>query len=285
MNDTFERDGAYGASDKKQRILRIQKKIWIEYPNARTTLDAILTMLEIPSDITAPCMLVCGAGGSGKTTIVAQLKKMNARLGSPLVFMTLTENPGNLKFKELLMETLGLPIKLAAGKGILSKEIANYIHSHGIKAIVIDEFHESLIVPKNEQLRNLSLLKGLSGDPYNLSVIGFGVWAAKNALSYDDQLSRRFYMYELSPWNLDEDFRNFVASFESYIDLKHPSLLYQEEMLRFLHDCTKGTMDNIVKIIRSSACFAIQTGEERITKELILKVLKDPVGYGKGTHE
>jgi hypothetical protein len=56
-------------------------------------------------------------------------------------------------------------------------------------------------------------------------------------------------------------------------------------MLRFLHDCTKGTMDNIVKIIRSSACFAIQTGEERITKELILKVLKDPVGYGKGTHE
>lgn len=284
MNDIVDREGNFGISDKKQRISRIQKKIWIEYPNARTTIDAILTMLEIPSDLTAPCMLVCGASGSGKTTIVAQLKKMNARLGSPLVFMTLTENPGNLKFKELLMETIGLPIKLAAGKGILSNEIANYIHSHGIKAIVIDEFHESLIVPRNEQLRNLSLLKGLSGDPYNLSVIGFGVWTAKNALSYDDQLARRFYMYALTPWNLDEDFRNFVASLENYIGLKNPSYLYHEEMLRFLHDCTKGAMDNLVVVIKSAACFAIESGDERITKELILKVIKDPMGYGKGTH-
>ncbi|NAT45441.1 hypothetical protein CVE31_26230, partial [Pseudomonas syringae pv. actinidiae] len=42
----------------------------------------------------------------GKTTIVNQLRKKNRSLGSPFVFLSLAENPSNLKFKQLILEAL-----------------------------------------------------------------------------------------------------------------------------------------------------------------------------------
>ncbi|WP_246218888.1 TniB family NTP-binding protein [Pseudomonas izuensis] len=268
-----------GSYDKQRRISYLLQEFWIDCPHARKTLNAILTMLEIPPRTTAPCMLVCGEGGTGKTSIVTQLQKMNRGLGSPLVFMTLTENSGKLKFKQLIVEAIGLPMKLGAGRETLSKEIASYIHSHGIRGIVIDEFHESLIVPKTEQLRNLSLLKGLSGSPYNLSIIGFGVGRAKNALLYDDQLARRYYMRELPMWSLNEDFRNFVATLEKRFNLKNPSQLHQEDMLRLIYELSKGVMDRLVKMLTTAACYAIATGVEVINREMIKLALEDDLGY------
>jgi len=279
MENNIEQLDKLDTSDVKLRINNIHKDIWIDCPSARRPLDAILTILDVPNRTTSPCMLVCGAGGSGKTTIVNQLMKMNRGLGSPLVFLSLAENPSNLKFKHLILEAIGLPARLATARDMLSKDIANYIHMHGIRAMVIDEFHESLLVSRSEQLKNLSLLKALSGSPYNLTIIGFGVQAAKNALQHDQQLARRFYIHDLLPWALDDDFRNFLATLEIKIKLKKPSFLHHEEMLRLIHNFSGGTMDNVVKIIKSAASYAITTGEERVTKELVTKAVADPWGY------
>jgi hypothetical protein len=279
VENNIEQLDKLDTSDVKLRISNIHKDIWIDCPSARRPLDAILTLLDVPNRTTAPCMLVCGAGGSGKTTIVNQLMKMNRGLGSPMVFLSLAENPSNLKFKHLILEAIGLPVRLAVGRDMLSKDVANYIHLHGIKALVIDEFHESMLVTRSEQLKNLSLLKALSGSPYNLIVIGFGVRAAKNALQHDEQLARRFHTHDLLPWVLDDGFRNFLATLEKKVKLKKPSMLHQEEMVRLIHNCSGGTMDNVVKIIKSAASYAITTGEECITKEIIAVAVAEPWGY------
>jgi len=263
----------------EERINNINKDFWVECPQAHRIIHSIIAISEVPERTTAPCMLVCGEGGSGKTSIVNQLRKMNRSLGSPFAFLSLVDNPSNLSYKQLILEALGIPMRLGERRGMLSQEVARYIKSQGIKVLVIDEFHGLLLVPRNEQLKNLSLQKGLSGDPFNLSVVGLGIQGAKNALNSDVQLSRRYHIVDLNPWSMDEDFRNFLATLEKHVGLKNPSLLHQEEMVRLIYYHSRGVMDNVVKYVRSAAIYAIATGEERITTELIERAVLDPWGY------
>lgn len=263
----------------KIRIKGIHKDIWIDCPQSRKALRSIVAVIEVPERTTAPCILISGPGGMGKTTIVNQLRKKNRSLGSPFVFLSLAENPSNLKFKQLILEALGLSIRLELGKSILNKDVAAFIQAQGIVAIVIDEFHELLLVPKNEQLKNLSLLKALTGAPFYLSIIGLGTKSARNALTYDEQLARRFHIQELLPWSMDDDFRSFLATLEKHVALKHESHLHQEDFVRLIHYHSDGTMDNVVKIVKAAAIYAITTGQERITKDLIEKAVVDPWGY------
>lgn len=279
MDVPSELIGSAKNDDAKSRIAAIHKDIWIDCPISREPLDAVINILDVPIRTTAPCVLVYGEGGSGKTTIVKQLQKRNQKLGTPYVFLTLVENLSNLKLKSLILDAMGLPTRISSGKDTLPKEIGHYLRTKGIKAIIIDEFNEALLVPKNEQLKNLSLFKGLSGDPYNLSVIAFGTKLARNALQYDEQLARRYYFHELAPWSLDGDFRNFLATLEKAVGLKKSSGIHQEEMLRLIHKLSDGVMNNVVNLVRFSAIHAITSGEERITKQLIEFVAKKPWGY------
>ncbi|MDU8427556.1 TniB family NTP-binding protein, partial [Pseudomonas syringae pv. actinidiae] len=90
----------------KIRIKGIHKDIWIDCPQSRKALRSIVAVIEVPERTTAPCILISGPGGMGKTTIVNQLRKKNRSLGSPFVFLSLAENPSNLKFKQLILEAL-----------------------------------------------------------------------------------------------------------------------------------------------------------------------------------
>ncbi|RSC25933.1 transposase [Pseudomonas putida] len=279
MVDKADTNISASRQDAKERIRNILKDYWIDYPQARKPVNAIMTILEVPIRNTAPCMLVCGEGGSGKTAIVQQLTKKNPALGSPMVFLSLVDNPGNLKFKQLILEALGLPTRLGSGRGVLPQEVAGYIEAKGVRALIIDEFHDSLLVAKNELQKNLSLLKGLSAPPYHLSVIGFGTKDARNALSSDPQLARRYYINELLPWNMDEDFRNFLATLEHFVKLRKPSNLHSEDMVRLIHRYSQGTMDNVVRLVKVAAIYAIVSGEEKITAEHLEKASQEPWGY------
>ncbi|HHM4860539.1 TPA: TniB family NTP-binding protein [Pseudomonas aeruginosa] len=277
-NDEVEESPEREISIKK-RIVDIHRDIWIECPQAIKILNSIFAMLEARGRTTAPCMLIYGAGGSGKTTIVNQLKKKNKALGLPFAFLSLAENPGNVKFRQLILEGIGIPSRITQGKGFFERDVANYIHSQGIRALVVDEFHEALLVTRSEQLKNLSLLKKLTGDPFNLMIVVFGTHSARNALQCDDQLARRFDIQELAPWGLNEDFRNFVATLEHSLKLGKPSNLHHEDTLRHIHFLSKGTMDYVVRIVKTAAIYAVINGKEQITKELIEKAFLDPWGY------
>lgn len=264
----------------KSRLDAIDKDIWIDCPQSRTALNGILCMLQAPRRVTAPCILVCGEPGSGKTAIKNQLEKRNSQIGFPCVFITITERLKPMKFAEVILEAIGLAPRLANNKNLLTDAVGIYLKTKGIRALVIDEFHEMLYASKNDQLKSLSLLKGLSGDPFNISVILLGTKAAHNALMGDPQLSRRYQVYELPSWRYDSEFRNFVATMERLLALQKPSGLDQSEMLRFIYDLSDGVMDNVVKILRGAAKYAITTGEERVTKELMGRAKKNLWGFG-----
>lgn len=270
-------------SGAKKRIETINSdKLWIEYPQANKIINSISNILEVNSRIQAPCLLVYGEAGSGKSSIIRQLK-INKETRSRLIFVALNQNPQNFNIRELIVDALGIPQgggrQRATPKSLIPHEIAEVIKIRKIKGIVIDEFNDALLAPKNEQLKNLSLLKGLSGDPYQLSIFGFGTPMARNAISYDPQLSRRFLKSELVDWMETEDFRSFLAGIEENLPLERPSGLYSQEIVRYLLSCTQGRMAGIIELIKSAASYAIKTGQEKITIELLDRARIDPMGY------
>lgn len=256
--------------------------LWIDYPQASRILKAIGNILAIKSKEQAPCMLVYGEPGSGKSSIIRRLK--NSRdTKAQLVFMALNQNMPKLNARELIIDALGLPQRdgraYRLNKDLIPHEMAEVIRLRGIKSLVIDEFNDALLVPRHEQLQTLSLLKGLSGEPYYLSVFCFGTPIARNALSYDQQLNRRFIKSELKDWTETEDFRSFLAGVEENLPLVNPSGLYGQELVSYLLSYTQGRMGGVMDLIKSAASYAIRGGQEKITIDLLDRARLDPMGY------
>ncbi|RPM29678.1 TniB family NTP-binding protein [Pseudomonas aeruginosa] len=265
------------------RIHEVQKdNIYIESPAPMSVIGILRNMLKTSDRVQAPCLIVTGEGGSGKTSIIRQIKA-DRLMSEQLVFVALNVNPYNLKFGELLADALGVPpgnsVFGKPRKDLLPRELGEVIKLRGIKGLVIDELHDAMLVPRGEQQRNLSILKGLSNSPYCLTVVGFGTSAAKNALTYDYQLSRRFYKVELGDWYESEDFRSFLAGIEFNLPLRLPSGLDGPEIVSLLIEITNGRMDDVIKLIKSAACYAICSGDERITPEGLRQAAASPWGY------
>ena len=261
-----------GASDLK-RIEVIGRDIWISCPRHQSITKTVDNILKLKDVEPAPCMLVCGEGGFGKTALINELKMSSKDRSEAIRFMSLADNPGMLKFSDLVMSALGVPILpgRATTRALLPPDIVKYVRQSNIRALIIDEMQSSLTVSRGEQERNLLLIKALSGAPYRLSIIAFGTSAAKNALSVDAQLSRRYEILELQRWTLDDEFRNFLASWENELPLREDSRLYRDDIAKALLLHSNGVMDFVVKGVKWAAIQAVLTGEEKITKELIEK--------------
>lgn len=265
------------------RMAEIQAdSVYVEYPQAYRIKTVLNNILKTTDRVQAPCLLVSGEGGTGKSSIINQIK-VDPVLSTSLVFMALNVNPYNLKFGELLADALGVP-QGAAGYGrskreLLPSELGEVIRLRQKKGIVIDELHDAMLVPRPEQHRNLSMIKGLSNAPYSLTVVGFGTTAAKHSLSFDPQLSRRFYKIDLEDWGETESFRSFLAGVEENLPLRHVSNLDGPEIVGYLLERTGGRMDDVMKIIKSAACYAIRSGEEKITLNNLNKAFSFPWSY------
>ncbi|WP_282875903.1 TniB family NTP-binding protein [Pseudomonas peli] len=265
------------------RLAAIQQdSFYIDHPQSDSVLTMIENVLAVPRRMQAPCLIVTGAPGAGKSSIIKQIRDSET-LSNQIAFLDMAANPFNLKFSELLVSALGLPhglIKFGLPrKAALPAELAEVIKLRRIKALVIDELHDSLLVARPEQLKNLSILKALSNHVYGLSIIGFGIDLARNALSMDEQFSRRFYSVQVDDWSESESFRSFLAGVEQNLPLRKSSRLDGADVIGFLLENTGGRMDSIMNSIKSAACYAIKSGEERITIDSLAKAISSPWGY------
>lgn len=250
-----------------ERIEIINKNIWVDCPQCSRVERVVKNMLSARGVTPAPCLLVCGEGGAGKTSIISRISSKYAAVDGVVAFASLSENPDNLRFRDLLLLALGVPLKAQGGAGKIPNGLEKYLQLRKISAIVIDEFHDALLAQLGEQRKNLSLLKTLSGPPYHLRVMGFGTFSAVNALKQDPQLERRFEILKLLPWVEGDEFRSFLASIEENLPLRKASKLYSAEIVNYLLANTRGTMDEVLKAIKFGAIHALKNGEEKITVE------------------
>ncbi|TER86663.1 hypothetical protein IPC30_30585 [Pseudomonas aeruginosa] len=93
------------------------------------------------------------------------------------------------------------------------------------------------------------------------------------------QAARRFYSVQIDDWRESESFRSFLAGVEQNLPLRRPSNLDGAEVIGFLLENTGGRMDSIMNSIKSAACYAVKSGEERITIGSLVKAISTPWSY------
>lgn len=255
---------------EKERIAIILSHFWVDYPRANNITTIVKNMLGATGLVQAPCLLIAGDSGSGKSSVVRHIKDISRDWNFKIAYMSCVEKCDKVKFKDSVVSALGAPNlpgwpSRQGGAGELEK----FVKLNGIRALVIDEFHDAMLVQKADQQKNLSFLKGLSGAPFMLTIIALGTPPALNALSIDTQLFRRFDFVHLVDWEENEVFRSFLASIEENLPLKKPSVLYKKEIVKYLLSESKGNMSSVLNILRFGAIQAVLSGEEHVTVDLL----------------
>jgi len=93
-----------------------------------------------------------------------------------------------------------------------------------VQVLVIDEVHNILAGTYREQRIVLNTLRFLS-NRLRISLVCFGVNEAREAISGDVQLARRFEQFTLSRWAANEQFESLAVSILRNTPLRQPSVL------------------------------------------------------------
>lgn len=128
----------------------------------------------------------------------------------------------------------------------------------GVQVLVIDEVHNILAGTYREQRIVLNTLRFLS-NRLRISLVCFGVNEAREAISGDVQLARRFEQFTLSRWAANEQFETLVVSILRNTPLRQPSVLTAKSLRRMLQ-ITEGITANIFHTINTLAIEAIESG-------------------------
>lgn len=263
--------------DDKQRITSIYTDRWINYPEVSSIRAVVRAVYEMPRNIQAQCILVSAQSGMGKTSLftriesdVNTLRKRDQDHGGGCISFSMPAEPTFSAFEDVVGEALGVPIgKIRNGR--IPKTFSRLAHLRNLRIIMIDEVHNLLNANRGDQFKSLALLRAMSGPPLSLSIIAFGIDDAEVAIRGDDQLERRFEIYNLPHWKEDEKFRSFLAAYESILPLRKPSELSRRDKVKFLLSSSNGITGNIVKRITRGAVWAILDRKEEIDLECLEK--------------
>lgn len=258
-----------------RRIRAVRSRRWILYPRAKQALDRLGTLLDQPRGTRMPSIAIYGDSGMGKTMIMKRFRDDNppsfdsgrGALTTPVLAMEMTSRPGERRFYAELLTLLGAPQRPRADIAQMEQAALRIMEAIGVKVLVIDEVHNILAGSYREQRIVLNTLRFLS-NRLQISLVCFGVNEAREAISGDVQLARRFEQFTLSRWAANDQFETLVVSILRNTPLRRPSVLTPASMRRILQ-ITEGITANIFHMINDLAIDAIEGGHEQITDDAI----------------
>ncbi len=101
-----------------------------------------------------------------------------------------------------------------------------------------------------------------------LSLVCFGVAEAREAISGDVQLARRFDEFSLKRWSADAEFEALVGSILRNLPLREPSALSARSLRRLLQ-VADGLTSRAFRALNELAVEAIASGREQVTDEAV----------------
>jgi Cdc6-like AAA superfamily ATPase len=259
----------------ERRIRAIRSRRWVLYPRAKQALDRLSQLLDYPRGTRMPSIAVYGDSGMGKTMIMKKFRddhppSFDAHKGTlttPVLAMEMTSRPGERRFYAELLTLLGAPQRPRADIAQMEQAALRIIEAIGVQILVIDEVHNILAGSYREQRIVLNTLRFLS-NRLQISLVCFGVNEAREAISGDVQLARRFEQITLNRWTADEHFETLVASILRNTPLHNPSVLAPNSLRRMLQ-ITEGITANVFRMINNLAVDAVETETERITDDMV----------------
>lgn len=259
-----------------ERIKHIDKPFFIPYSRAADILDEMEDLLEHPKTNRMPNILILGRSNNGKTEILREFLKRHPaeeragfdRVYAPVVYVQSPPGPTEHIFLNKLLVLLGAPVKQNHSSDRKLIQLMELLRSVQTKILMIDELNALLAGSVTKQRFFLNMLKYISND-LQISIVAAGTAAAENAVNSDDQIRNRFPTRILPRWKENKSFQELLFNFEYVLPLKQASDIYKGEISKKIFGLSEGVIGEVATILRSSAKFSIESGEEKITMDTL----------------
>ncbi|CAM5277383.1 hypothetical protein ATER59S_00205 [Aquamicrobium terrae] len=257
------------------RVRAIKARRWIFYPRAKQALDRLNVLLDHPRGTRMPSIAIYGDSGMGKTMIMEKFCDNNPASFDPttgvqtmpILAIEMSGKPGERRLYAEILAALGAPQAPRADIVQMEQAALRLLKTVGVQVLVIDEIHNILAGSYREQRVVLNTLRFLS-NRLQISLVCFGVTEAREAISGDVQLARRFSELTLNRWAANEQFEALVSSILRNMPLRRPTVLTPKSLRRVLQ-ISGGITANIFQAITSLAADSIESGIEHITDEAV----------------
>ncbi|WP_433771386.1 TniB family NTP-binding protein [Pseudomonas putida] len=273
-----ERARIIAKSASIDRISYIFNWMWVSNNTAEEVEAISRRMLATENTSQAPCLLVVGPTGIGKTALLNHLKKHVFSKNRAIKYFDPRHCPTYKAFLTQLAKLLGISIasRNLPANSVLEDEIGRVFLLQGVKAIVIDNLHDLMRGTARDQRNILTYLRELSCAEKPILLLCFGIERVTSAIRSDEQLERRFVFFDMPVWRVGSEFTSFLSAIESELPLLNPSGLTGRSKVNFLISHSHGVTSKIIEAVKHAAIYAITTQQERITLELLKKGANAP---------
>lgn len=260
----------------KERILSVKKFKWIGYTNAINIHKKLEDLRDYPKTLRMPNLLLIGDSNNGKTVLLNKFAENNnsfvdentQELILPVLMVQAPPDPDEKRFYNSILEGLFAPYKNSEKIEARQQRVIHLLKKVNLKVLIIDEIHHLLAGTISKQRTFLNVIKYLSNE-LKISIVCSGTREAFNAIQTDPQLANRFEPKILSKWQFDEEYLRLLASFEKVLPLKEPSHLIERSLANTILIKSEGLLGEISKILELSTILAIETGIEKINKNIL----------------
>lgn len=259
-----------------ERILSIKKAKWIGYSQSKNLMGKLDQLMTYPTNHRMPNILLVGDSNNGKTALLNRFLNLNGsyvqdetnKLIVPALLVQAPTEPDEKRFYTLILDSLFAPCNPSERIEMKQQRVIHLLKRVELKILIIDEIHHVLAGNMIKQRSFLNVLKYLSNE-LRISLVCSGTRDAFNAIQTDPQLANRFEPKVLKKWSNDEEYLRLLASFEKLLPLKEPSMLIEASLANKILAMSEGLIGEISKILELSAILAIESGMEKINKNIL----------------
>lgn len=262
-----------------KRIERIRSTRWIGYPKAKAVLAKLEDLLTYPMSHRMPNLLIVGDTNNGKTMLVKRFCEAHPADDNlkgdavivPVLYIQAPPIPDEGRFYNTILDSLFAPYRPADRVNSKQFQTMKLLRAVGTRMLVIDEIHQILAGSLNKQRAFLNVIKYI-GNELQIPIVGVGIKDAYRAIQTDPQLANRFEPIELPRWDLDNDYRRLLVSFERMLPLEKPSNMQEKSLAAQIYSMAEGYIGETSSLLTKAAVEAVRSGSERIDRSLLNKL-------------
>jgi hypothetical protein len=264
------------ALPEAERIDYLRRVHWIGYTRAKAILNDLGDLLTHPRSHRMPCLLIVGDTNNGKTVLVNRFAALHPGserpdgegIERPVLVIQAPAGPVEAGLFAAILDALHAPYRVSANVDLKRAQALALMRRVGVRVLVIDELHPVVAGTTQRHRHMLNVIKHLSNE-LQIPIVGAGTRAAFHALQSDPQLSNRFEPAVLPRWEQGEEYLRLLASFERALPLRRPSRLVEERLALKLLSLIDGKIGELARLLAKAAVRAVQTGAERIDRNLL----------------
>lgn len=257
---------------------------WIPYPRANLGVRKLRDLLHAPQSHRPRGMLLYGETNSGKTTIALHFKNlMNKERASeteqddvpddrPVVMVQSPPHPSADALLSAALRAVNAPFQETWRHERKLALVLDQFPKYGIKMLIIDEIHNSLIKPHNKCTQFMNTIKYLSNE-LQIPIVVIGTGLALSPIQSDQQLGNRLEPFKLLNWEADREFARFLGGILKHLGVEPlPAVKSQKFCTQFIH-MTDGLTGEIWALSVKVAEFMAEQGIAVLDEAVLEAVL------------